>query len=113
MNYVDGVVLAAPFMTMNGNPEVTSSHTTSISVLTKDQSETDQIWNAFLSHGGEEGQCGWLKDRFGVHWQIVPEALPRLMHGGDPEAAARVSAALMNMRKIDVAALEAAAANVA
>lgn len=98
----------APYMAMNGNPEPASSHLTSISVLTRDQAETDQLWQQLLADGGEEGQCGWLKDRFGVHWQIVPEALPRLMHAGDGDAAARVMAAMMQMRKIDIAALQAA-----
>ena len=69
----------------------------------------DRLWQALLADGGEEGQCGWLKDRYGVHWQIVPKALPRLMHAGNPERAGRVSAALMKMRKIDIAGLEAAA----
>lgn len=98
----------APYMTMNGNPEPVSSHTASISVLTRDQSETDRLWDALCADGGEEGQCGWLKDRFGVHWQIVPETLPRLAHAGNPDAASRVFDALMQMRKIDAAGLEAA-----
>lgn len=111
----DGPVLVAeftlagtPYMILNGNPEVTPSHLTSISVLTEDQQETDSLWSALLADGGEEGQCGWLKDRFGIHWQIVPRALPRLMRSGNPERAGRVTAALMNMRKIDIAGLEAA-----
>ncbi|TYC56486.1 hypothetical protein FMN50_10185 [Rhodobacterales bacterium] len=62
-----------------------------------------------LADGGEEGKCGWLKDRFGVHWQIVPKALPRLMRAGDRERAGRVTAVLMTMSKIDIAGLEAAA----
>jgi len=112
----DGPVLAAeftlagsPYMVLNGNPQVESSHLTSISVLTEDQVETDRLWQALLEGGGEEGQCGWLKDRYGVHWQIVPKALPRLMQSGNPESAGRVSAALMKMKKIDISGLEAAA----
>ena len=96
-------------MAMNGNPEPVPSHITSISVLTEDQPETDRLWSKLTGHGGEEGRCGWLKDRFGVHWQIVPKALPRLMHAGDPEATKRVLEALMQMKKINIAALEAAA----
>jgi len=99
----------APYMILNGNPQVEPSHLTSISVLTEDQDETDRLWQALLEGGGEEGQCGWLKDRFGIHWQIVPKALPQLMQSGDPETAGRVSAALMKMKKIDISALEAAA----
>ncbi|QFT68857.1 3-demethylubiquinone-9 3-methyltransferase [Labrenzia sp. THAF35] len=99
----------SPFMILNGNPDMQPSYLTSISILTEDQAETDRLWQALLADGGEEGQCGWLKDRYGVHWQIVPKALPRLMHAGNPERAGRVSAALMKMRKIDIAGLEAAA----
>jgi len=97
----------APYMAMNGNPEPVPSYMTSICVLTPDQTGTDRLWAA-LTKGGEESMCGWLKDRYGVHWQIVPEALPRLMAQGG-EVAQRVSAALMQMKKIDAAALEAAA----
>jgi predicted 3-demethylubiquinone-9 3-methyltransferase (glyoxalase superfamily) len=104
---VDITLGGAPYMVMNGNPEPNSSHTVSICVETPDQTETDRLWAA-LTEGGEENVCGWLKDRYGVHWQIVPEALPRLMMQGG-EVTHRVSAALMQMTKIDVAALEAAA----
>ncbi len=105
---VEFTIAGAPYMTMNGNPEFQSSYASSVSVLTDDQEETDKLWEALLSGGGEEGQCGWLKDRYGVHWQVVPKALPRLMHAGDPDVAGRVSEALMRMKKIDIAALEAA-----
>nr|WP_299820284.1 VOC family protein [uncultured Roseibium sp.] len=98
-----------PYMILNGNPEVQASHFSSISVLTEDQAETDRLWQALIADGGEEGQCGWLKDRFGVHWQIVPKVLPRLMDCCDPARAGRVTAALMKMKKIDIAGLEAAA----
>ncbi|MGJ3231856.1 MAG: VOC family protein [Oceanicaulis sp.] len=104
---VEFTLSGAPYMTMNGNPEPAPSYMTSISVLAKDQAETDRLWDA-LTEGGEESLCGWLKDRYGVHWQIVPEALPRLM-GEGPETAQKVSAALMKMKKIIVADLEAAA----
>jgi len=106
---VEFTLCGAPYMTMNGNPEPDSSHFASISVLTEDQPETDRLWQALLGDGGEEGRCGWLKDRFGVHWQIVPKALPRLVHGGDAAAAGRVMSALMRMNRIDIAGLEAAA----
>ena len=105
---VEFSLAGTPYMTMNGNPEAQSNHTFSISVLTKDQDETDQLWKS-LGDGGQEGRCGWIQDRFGIHWQVVPEALPRLMSEGDAERGGRVQAALMEMTKIDVAVLEAAA----
>ena len=106
---VEFTLAGAPFMALNGNPEVVPSHLMSISVLTAGQAETDTLWDALLEGGGEPGPCGWLRDRFGVHWQIVPETLPRLMSKGGA-AADRVQAALRTMSKIDTAALEAAAA---
>ena len=99
----------APFMTLAGNEGADTTHTFSISVLTESQAETDALWSALCADGGEEGMCGWLRDRFGVHWQIVPKALPHLMSTRDPARAQRVQAALRTMKKIDVAGLEAAA----
>jgi len=80
-------------------------------VLTKDQAETDSLWNALLKDGGKESMCGWLVDKFGVSWQIIPEALPALMMSKDKAGAQRAQAAMMQMTKIDVAKLEAAFAN--
>lgn len=105
---VEFTLAGHPMMTLNGNPAPVPSELSSLSVLTEDQAETDALWSALLDDGGEPGRCGWLKDRFGVHWQVVPKALPRLMNDGDAEAAARVQAALMTMARIDIAALEAA-----
>ncbi len=99
-----------PMMAMNGNSNVESSHTQSISVLTEDQEETDRLWTLLTAGGGAEGRCGWLQDRYGIHWQIVPKALPELMSTGDAAQGARVQAALMTMSRIDIAGLEAAAA---
>ncbi len=105
---VEFSLAGAPFMCLNGNPQFVSTHSFSISVLTEDQAEIDTLWNAFTEDGGEEGMCGWCKDRFGVHWQVVPKALPRLM-SQDGATAGRVQAAMMKMKKIVIADLEAAA----
>jgi predicted 3-demethylubiquinone-9 3-methyltransferase (glyoxalase superfamily) len=97
-----------PYQILNGGPQFTHSEAVSISVTTADQDETDRLWDALTADGGREAQCGWLKDRFGVSWQIVPEALPRLLSGPDRAAADRTMRALMGMVKLDIAALEAA-----
>lgn len=105
---VEFTLAGAPYMTLNGGPQFPHTPAASISVLTKDQAETDRLWDALLAGGGEEGMCAWLTDRFGVSWQIVPEALPRLLGAEDKAAAGRAQAAMMQMGKIDIAALEAA-----
>lgn len=101
-----------PFVALNGGPEFTFNEAISFQVSCKDQDEVDRYWDA-LTEGGEEGPCGWLKDKFGVSWQIVPEALPRLLGDPDPERAQRAMAAMLQMKKIDVSELEAAAGGVA
>jgi predicted 3-demethylubiquinone-9 3-methyltransferase (glyoxalase superfamily) len=97
------------FTALNGGPQYSFSEAISFQVDCETQAEVDHYWSR-LAEGGEEGPCGWLKDRFGVSWQIVPNALPRLL--GHPEAAVRerVTKAFMQMKKLDVAALERAAA---
>ena len=97
------------FIALNGGPEFTFSEAVSFQVDCKDQAEVDTYWRQ-LSEGGEEGPCGWLKDRFGLSWQIVPTALPRLLGDPDPEKSQRVMAAMMQMRKIEIEELEQAAA---
>ena len=97
-----------PYMFLNGGPRYKLSPAASIVVRTADQAETDRLWNALLADGGEESKCGWLTDRFGVSWQIVPDALLRMMGAEDREAASRATQAMLQMRKIDIAALEAA-----
>ena len=97
----------APYLAINGGPHFTLNEAASIFVSTKDQAETDRLWRALTTGGGAESQCGWLKDRYGLSWQIVPHRAQQLMYG--PKAA-RVWKALMEMKKIDLATLEAAAA---
>lgn len=104
---VEFTLAGTPYQALNGGPHFTLSEAASISVLTEDQAETDRLWEALTKDGGAESQCGWLKDRFGLSWQIVPRRATQLLAG--PEAA-KVFPALMEMRKIDLAALEAAAA---
>lgn len=96
-----------PYQFLNGGPHFKLDEAASISVSTKDQEETDALWSALTANGGSESQCGWLKDRFGVSWQIVPQRSVELLAG---PTAAKVWPALMQMKKIDIAALEAAAA---
>lgn len=105
---VEFTLAGAPMMILTGGQRFRHSPAASISVLTKDQPETDRLWSALLAGGGQESMCGWLTDRYGVSWQVVPEALPRLLGDPDRNAASRARAALMRMTKIDIAALEAA-----
>ena len=97
-----------PYQALNGGPQFSFTEAASISVITEDQQETDRLWSALTAEGGEESRCGWLKDRFGLSWQIVPEALPRLLGDRDREAAGRAMQAMPGMGKIDIAALKAA-----
>lgn len=97
-----------PYMFLNGGKHYALSPAASIAVRTADQAETDRLWHALLADGGEESRCGWLTDRFGVSWQVVPDVLPRLLGADDREAAERVMQAMLQMRKLDIATLEAA-----
>lgn len=94
---------------LNGGPHFKHSEAFSLSVDCKSQAEVDELWER-LSAGGQPGQCGWLKDRFGLSWQIVPSRLVELLGDRDRKKAARVMGAMMKMHKIDIAALERAAA---
>jgi len=98
-----------PFTALNGGPEYTFSEAVSFQVDCADQAEVDRYWEA-LSEGGEEGPCGWVKDRFGLSWQVVPKRLTELLTDSDAERAQRVMKAMLGMRKIEIAGLEAAAA---
>ena len=105
---VEFTLAGAPMMILTGGDMFQHSPAASISVLSKDQAETDRLWSALLDGGGKESMCGWIIDRFGVSWQIVPEVLPRLFSHPDAAAASRARAAMMQMKKINIAALEAA-----
>jgi len=99
-----------PVTALNGGPVFKLSEAFSMSVDCADQAEVDRYWDALLDDGGHASQCGWLKDRYGLSWQIVPRALPRLLADPDRAKAQRVMAAMLKMIKLDVATLEAAAA---
>lgn len=96
------------FMALNGGPQFKFTEALSLYVSCKDQAEVDHYWNRLLEGGGAPQQCGWLKDRFGLSWQVIPEILPRLLNDPDTAAAERTMQAMLQMIKIDVAALEAA-----
>jgi predicted 3-demethylubiquinone-9 3-methyltransferase (glyoxalase superfamily) len=97
------------FSALNGGPDFTFNEAISLHVSCKDQEEVDHYWNT-LSEGGEEGPCGWLKDRFGLSWQIVPDRLGELLSDPDREKSQRVMQAMLGMKKIEVEGLEQAAA---
>ncbi len=97
------------FLALNGGPDFTFSEAISFQVFCEDQDEVDRYWAA-LSEGGEEGPCGWLKDRFGLSWQIVPTRLSELLSDPDPQRSQRAMKAMLGMKKIDIADLERAAA---
>lgn len=94
-----------PFLIING-PDHTPNEANSFVINCKDQAEVDHFWNRFVGDGGEEGNCGWCKDKFGFSWQVVPEEMPELF--GDPERGAKAFQAMMTMNKIDLDAIKAA-----
>jgi predicted 3-demethylubiquinone-9 3-methyltransferase (glyoxalase superfamily) len=96
------------FLALNGGPEFSFSEAISFQVFCEDQDEVDRYWNA-LTEGGEEGPCGWLKDRFGLSWQIVPTRLTELLQDPDPGRSHRAMQAMLEMKKIETAELERAA----
>ena len=97
------------FQALNGGPQFRHSEAISLSVSCRDANEVDRYWSALTSHGGAEGPCGWLKDRFGVSWQIVPEGLGALLSDPDSGRAGRAMQAMLEMKKLDLAAMRAAA----
>jgi 2-polyprenyl-6-hydroxyphenyl methylase/3-demethylubiquinone-9 3-methyltransferase len=105
---VEFTVLGMPCIGLNGGPQFRFTEAVSFQVFTADQEETDRYWDALVNGGGEESMCGWCKDRFGLSWQITPKALSAAVFGSDREAAARAFAAMLKMKKIDIATIEAA-----
>jgi len=104
---VEFTVMGIPCSGLNGGPHFKQTEAFSFQVATEDQAETDRYWNAIVGNGGQESMCGWCKDRWGVSWQITPRVLTEAMARGDA-AARRAFDAMMPMKKIDVAAIEAA-----
>lgn len=92
------------FIALNGGPHFKFTEAVSFSVPCEDQAQIDAFWEKLTANGGAPGQCGWLKDRFGLSWQIVPKAMPELL-GGDPQQAGRAAQAMMQMTKLDIAEL--------
>jgi predicted 3-demethylubiquinone-9 3-methyltransferase (glyoxalase superfamily) len=100
-----------PFIALNGGPMFKFTEAISFSISTETQEETDYFWNKLTSGGGQESQCAWLKDKFGLSWQVVPIALSKLLSDPDKNKAQRVMQAMLQMKKIDIAALHRAAAH--
>ncbi len=101
-------VMRIPCLGLNGGPQFRHNEAFSFQVATADQAETDRCWNAIVGNGGQESECGWCKDKWGLSWQITPIALTEAITDSDPAAAKRAFDAMMQMKKIDVAAIEAA-----
>ncbi|MFJ1301429.1 VOC family protein [Pseudomonadota bacterium AL_CKDN230030165-1A_HGKHYDSX7] len=105
---VQFTVAGIPCLGLNGGPAFQQTEAFSFQIATDDQAETDRLWNAVVENGGQESDCGWCKDKWGVSWQITPRALTDAIMDPDPGVAQRAFQAMMTMRKIDIAAIEAA-----
>jgi len=105
---VEFTVMGIPCLGLNGGPVFKHSEAFSFQVATDDQAETDRLWNAIIGNGGQESACGWCKDKWGLSWQITPRALTEAITDPDQAAAKRAFGAMMEMGKIDIAAIEAA-----
>ena len=105
---VEFTVVGIPCIGLNGGPVFKHNEAFSFQIATDDQAETDRLWNAIVRNGGQESQCGWCKDKWGLSWQITPRALTAAISDRDPGVAKRAFDAMMTMKKIDVAAIEAA-----
>lgn len=105
---VEFTVMGIPCLGLNGGPAFQHNESFSFQVATDDQAETDRLWDAIVGNGGQESECGWCKDKWGISWQITPRVLTEAYTGSDRAAAKRVFEAMMTMGKIDVATIEAA-----
>ena len=105
---VEFTVMGIPCLGLNGGPAFKHTEAFSFAVATETQEETDRYWNAVVNGGGQESQCGWCRDKWGISWQITPRVMTDAVFGSDPGVAKRVFAAMMTMKKIDIAAVEAA-----
>ena len=105
---IEFTVMGIPCVGLNGGPAFKHSEAFSFQVATEDQAETDRLWNAIVGNGGQESQCGWCKDKWGLSWQISPRVLTDAVSGSDRAAAKRAFEAMMSMKKIDIAKIEAA-----
>jgi predicted 3-demethylubiquinone-9 3-methyltransferase (glyoxalase superfamily) len=105
---VEFMVMGIPCIGLNGGPTFQHSEAFSFQVLTEDQAETDRLWDAIVGNGGQESACGWCRDKWGLSWQITPRVLMEAIADPDRKAARRAFEAMMEMKKIDVAAIEAA-----
>lgn len=105
---VEFTVAGIPCLGLNGGPGPSHSIAFSFQIATEDQEETDRLWQAIVGNGGQESACGWCQDKWGLSWQITPRVLSEAIAGKDPAAARRAFEAMMDMRKIDVGAIEAA-----
>ena len=105
---VEFTVAGIPCLGLNGGPAFKHTEAFSFQIATDDQAETDRLWNAIVGNGGQESQCGWCKDKWGLSWQITPHALTAAVSDPDRAAAKRAFDAMMTMKKIDIAAIEAA-----
>ncbi|MBN8549875.1 MAG: VOC family protein [Deltaproteobacteria bacterium] len=103
---VEFTVMGIPCLGLNGGPAFKHCEAFSFQVSTVDQAETDRYWNAIVGNGGQESECGWCKDKWGISWQITPIALSEAVFGTDRAAAKRAFEAMMTMKKIDIAAIE-------
>ena len=102
---VDFTLAGQKFIGLNGGPDFHFSEAVSFTIDCADQAEVDRYWNALISGGGEPSQCGWLKDRFGLSWQVIPRQLNEYLGGADPDGARRAMEAMLQMAKLDVAKL--------
>ena len=102
---VDFTLDGVDFLALNGGPIFKQSEAVSFSIRCKTQTEIDHYWNGLTANGGAESMCGWLKDKFGVSWQVVPDVLPEMATGSDPAKVARMTEAMFKMRKLDIATL--------